>query len=63
MLPLPPVISFTLGAIGAAALAKVLVKEWLRVNAVLDAQAAEAAGHEDLPTLRRDPHTGIYRPE
>jgi hypothetical protein len=63
VLPLPPVISFTLAAIGAAALAKLLAREWRRVNAQLDAQAAEAMARETLPTLRRDPQTGIYRPD
>jgi hypothetical protein len=69
MLPLPPVIApviaWTLAAIGAAALAKVLAKEWQRVNAVLDAheRSAEQAAREHIPTLRRDPRTGVYRPE
>jgi len=65
MLPLPPVIAWTLAAIGAAALSKVLVREWRRVNAELDAheRAAEPVVHEQLPTLRRDPRTGVYRPE
>jgi hypothetical protein len=65
MLPLPPVIVWTLAALGAAALAKVLGKEWQRVNAELDAheRAAEHAAREHIPTLRRDPRTGVYRPE
>jgi hypothetical protein len=65
MLPLPPVIVWTLAAIGAAALAKVLSKEWQRVNAELDAHERSAghAAREHIPTLRRDPRTGVYRPE
>jgi hypothetical protein len=65
MLPLPPVIAWTLAAIGAAALSKVLVKEWRRINAELDAceRAAEPVTREQLPTLRRDPSSGVYRPE
>ena len=65
MLPLPPVIVWTLAAVGAAALSKLLVKEWRRVNAELDAhqRAAEPVARERLPTLRRDPNTGEYRPE
>ena len=70
MLPLPPVIAWTLAAVGAAALSKVLVREWRRVNAELDAheQAAqqrspETVGREQFPTLRRDPTSGVYRPE
>jgi hypothetical protein len=68
MLPLPPVIAWTLAAVGAVAFSKLLAKEWRRVNAELDAQevdarrAAEAAG-EHRSTLRRDPRTGVYRPE
>ena len=64
MLPLPPVIVWTLAAVGAAALAKVLAKEWQRVNAELDAhERAEAVAREQIPTLRRDPRTGVYRPD
>jgi hypothetical protein len=63
MLPLPPVIAWTLAAIGAAALSRVLVREWRRVNAELDARASEPVAREHLPKLRRDPNTGEYRPE
>jgi hypothetical protein len=65
MLPLPPVISWTLAAIGAVAISKVLAREWRRVNAELDAQAraAEAVARDQLPTLRRDPQSGVYRLE
>ncbi|HMA73729.1 MAG TPA: hypothetical protein VKP67_19935 [Xanthobacteraceae bacterium] len=65
MLPLPPVIAWTLAAVGAVAISKVLVREWRRVNAELDAQerAAEVVARDELPTLRRDPHSGVYRPE
>ncbi len=65
MLPLPPVIAWTIAAVGAAALAKVFAKEWRRVNAELDAQerAAEPVTPGRLPTLRRDPQSGIYRPD
>jgi hypothetical protein len=64
MLPLPPVIGWTLLAVGVTALSKVLVKEWRRVNAELDArdQAIEPT-REQLQTLRQDPRTGVYRPE
>ena len=74
MLPLPPVIVFTLAAIGAVALTKVLAREWRRVNAELDAQEPDArkqarrdsggepAPGERVPTLRRD-SSGVYRPE
>lgn len=68
MLPfmIPPVITAALGALGGAALARVLVREWRRVNAELDqvsAAAAEKIERERLPKLRADPSTGVYRPE
>jgi hypothetical protein len=65
MLPLPPDIAWTLAAIGAAALSKVLAREWRRVNAELEARGrdAEPVAPEALPTLRRDPSSGVYRPE
>ena len=64
MLPLPPVIAWTLAALGAAAFAKVLAREWRRVNAEPDTQeAAAAATPEPVVTLRRDPQSGVYRPE
>jgi hypothetical protein len=65
MLPLPPVIAWTLAAIGAVAISKVLGREWRRVNAELDAheRATKPVERDELPTLRRDPHSGVYRPE
>lgn len=62
---MPPVIACTLAAIGVAAFAKVLAREWQRVNAELDAneRAAAAVASKDLPTLRLDPETGEYRPQ
>lgn len=65
MLPVPPVIVWTIAAVGAAALTKVLAREWRRVNAELDAhrRASEAQAPERIPTLRRDPLSGVYRPE
>jgi hypothetical protein len=65
MPPFPPVIAWTLAALGIAALSKVLAWEWRRVNAELDdnARAAAAVASKDLPTLRLDPKTGEYRPQ
>lgn len=62
--PMPPLFILALGALGTAALAKVLARESRRVNAELDAQRrAEKAGTLDpRATLRRDPVTGEYRP-
>ncbi|RTL90132.1 hypothetical protein [Ancylobacter sp. FA202] len=61
---MPPVFILALGALGTAALVKVLVRESRRVNTELDAQRrAEKAGALDpRATLRRDPATGEYRP-
>jgi hypothetical protein len=64
MLPIPPVIAWTIGAVSAVVVSKLLAREWRRVNDELDAQ--EDAGRvrvEERGTLRRDPVTGVYRPE
>jgi hypothetical protein len=62
---MPPVIAWTLGAVGAAVLIKFIIKEARRINAELDearaARVAETADRERLPTLRRDPGSGEYR--
>src|SRR5688572_26458361 len=62
---IPPLFAWALGALGAAALAKVVVKEWRRLNVELDevkhTPASEPAA-EALPKLKRDPETGVYRP-
>jgi hypothetical protein len=69
MLPLPPVIAWTLAAVSAVAVSKVLAREWRRVNAELDSQeranqrASQAVARERLPKLQRDPVSGVYRPE
>lgn len=68
-MPLPAVpaaIVWTLGALGAAALTRFILKEHRRVNAELEAVRARTADgerDEKRPTLRRDPATGIYRPD
>ena len=61
----PPLIGWALGALGAAVVAKVLAKEWQRVNAELHPRepVAEAPVREQLPVLRRDPKSGVYQPE
>jgi hypothetical protein len=62
---LPPLFVWALGAMGAAAAAKVAVQEWRRVNAELD-QVKETGAtppkSEPVTELRRDPETGVYRP-
>jgi hypothetical protein len=63
---MPPVFALALGLVGAAALVRWCVKEVQRVNADLDDvrqhQAVEPAERDALPTLKRDPQTGEYRP-
>ncbi len=61
---IPPMIVWALGALGAAIVAKVVAKEWRRVNEHLHpgGSVAETAS-EKIPTLRRDPSSGIYQVE
>jgi hypothetical protein len=63
---MPPVVALALGLVGAAALVRWCAKEVRRVNGELDAvpqrSKVEPVDREALPTLRRDPDTGEYRP-
>jgi hypothetical protein len=63
---MPPVLALALGVIGAAALVRWCYKEMQRVNTELDAVRAKMPGEpvdgDALPTLKRDPQTGEYRP-
>jgi hypothetical protein len=63
---MPPVVAVALGLMGAAALVRWCVKEAQRVNAELDdirgTPSPEPVDRNTLPTLRRDPRTGEYRP-
>jgi hypothetical protein len=61
----PPVIAWAVGAVAAAVLAKLAAKEWRRVNDELHPRQATANDipREKLQTLRRDPRSGVYRPE
>jgi hypothetical protein len=60
---MPPLIAFA-GALGGLAVVRWAYKTAVRINKELEdarmARVAEAAG--DIPTLRRDPVTGAYRP-
>jgi hypothetical protein len=62
---IPPVIGWALGALGAAVLARVVAREWRRVNDKLHPgePAPGEVMREELPTLRRDPQSGVYRPD
>jgi len=63
---MPPVFALALGLMGGAALVRWCVKEVQRVNADLDDVRAPATiepiDRTALPTLRRDPDSGEYRP-
>jgi hypothetical protein len=63
---MPPVLALTIGLVGAAALLRWCAREVRRVNAELDNMRARATGEpvdrDALPTLKRDPRTGEYRP-
>jgi hypothetical protein len=66
MPPIPPVLGWTIAAMATAALGRLLVREWRRVNDMLEAQELSGTaelGRESFPTLRPDPRTGVYRPE
>jgi hypothetical protein len=63
--PMPPMIAFA-GVLGGLAVVRWAYRTALRVNRELEemrqARVAEAARAHDIPTLRRDPATGAYRP-
>jgi hypothetical protein len=54
------------GALGGLAVVRWAYRTALKVNRELEAarmaRVAEAARSHDIPTLRRDPSTGAYRP-
>ena len=64
-MPLPTATLWVLGAAGTVVIARLLAKEWQRVNAALHPTRAapvnDKMARAQLPTLRRDPRTGIYR--
>jgi hypothetical protein len=64
---MPPVVAMALGLVGAAALLHWCVKEVKRVNANLDdvrtRSQVDSGDRASLPTLKRDPTTGEYRPD
>jgi len=61
---MPPLVKWTLVAVGGAMVVHWVVREVRRVNEELEAQKARARirDNERRPTLRRDPSTGEYRP-
>jgi hypothetical protein len=63
--PMPPLIAFA-GALGGLAVVRWAYKTAVRINRELEEarleRVAEAAHANEIPTLRRDPVTGAYRP-
>lgn len=62
---MPAILAWALGAVGAVVLVRLLTREWQRVNSELDqAKPVRVSDPEraGIPTLRRDPRTGEYRP-
>jgi hypothetical protein len=62
---MPPLIAFA-GVLGGLAVVRWAYRTALRVNEELEdarrARTAEAVSRGEIPTLRRDPATGAYRP-
>ena len=63
---MPPLVAFA-GALGGLAVVRWAYRTALRVSQELEearlARVAEAAARSrEIPTLRRDPNTGAYRP-
>jgi hypothetical protein len=62
---MPPLVAFA-GALGGLAVVRWAYRTAVRVSRELEearlARAAEAAKLREIPTLRRDPNTGSYRP-
>ncbi|MEA2882484.1 MAG: hypothetical protein QOH32_1740 [Bradyrhizobium sp.] len=63
--PMPPLVAFA-GALGGLAVVRWAYRTALRVNRELEearrARVAETTPSSEIPTLRRDPQTGAYRP-
>jgi hypothetical protein len=61
-----PLIKLAFGALGAGAIVHWAVKEVRRINDDLDrvrrASTIDPVARQALPTLRRDPRTGDWRP-
>ena len=66
MTVIPQIVMWTAGVVGAFALARLVRREYRRVNEELEAArmtpVASKADRAVNPTLKRDPLTGIYRP-
>ena len=62
---MPPLVAFA-GALGGLAVVRWAYRTAVRVNRELEearlSRLAEATRRDEIPTLRRDPNTGAYRP-
>lgn len=62
-----PLVAIAFGALGGAVLLRWAFSEAQRINSELEearfASMQEAARPEPVRTLRRDPATGVYRPD
>ena len=63
---MPQALLLIVSALGAAIAARLIAREWRRVNEELDRMREPAraeAARERIPVLQRDPATGVYRPQ
>lgn len=62
---IPPLLAVTLGLIGSVAVVRWVAGEARRVNAKLNGRASDKASEHYGPKakLKRDPVSGVYRPE
>jgi len=61
-----PFLAGAIAAGAAAVISKVVASEWRRINELLYPQEpvpVRETARRNFPTLRRDPLTGIYRPD
>jgi hypothetical protein len=59
---MPPLIIWAVGAVGAVALGRLVVRQARRIGAQMYPHAT-APRETEAVTLERDPKTGIYRPK
>jgi hypothetical protein len=57
-----PLVKLALGALAGGAVIHWVAKEVRRINEELERVKNASADRQSLPTLRRDPRTGEFRP-
>jgi hypothetical protein len=57
-----PLVKLALGALAGGAVVHWVAKEVRRINEELERVKNASADRQSLPTLRRDPRTGEFRP-